>query len=91
MERARSSTECKDFLLQSQHLASFQVFNDPSTEAYFEGPSGTTPERDSKGQLAFRAVSYTPWPVEAGQPGERLRIDVGPSSLTAPRTFVFER
>lgn len=68
-----------------------QVFDDPATEIYFEAPLGAKPERDLKGQLAFRPISYTPWPVEEGQPGERLRINVGPSTLTSPRTFVFDR
>lgn len=68
-----------------------QVFDDPATGVYFQSPNGTVPERDRKGELAFRPVSFTPWPVEAGTPGERLRIDVGPASSTSPRTFVFDR
>ena len=68
-----------------------QVFDDPATGVYFESPEGTFPERDRGGELAFRPVSYTPWPVEAGTPGERLRIDVGPASKTSPRTFIFDR
>jgi len=68
-----------------------QVFDDPATGVYFESPDGTIPERDRKGELAFRPVSFTPWPVEAGTPGERLRIDVGPASGTSPRTFIFDR
>ncbi|DBA87741.1 TPA: hypothetical protein ACH3X1_004742 [Trebouxia sp. C0004] len=68
-----------------------QVFDDPATGVYFESPDGTVPERDRKGELAFRPVSFTPWPVEAGTPGERLRIDVGPASETSPRTFIFDR
>ncbi|DBB17857.1 TPA: hypothetical protein ACH3X3_002875 [Trebouxia sp. C0006] len=72
-------------------LLSFPVFDDPATGVYFESPDGTTPERDRKGELAFRPVSFTPWPVEAGTPGERLRIDVGPASGTSPRTFIFDR
>lgn len=71
--------------------ASQQVFDDPATGVYFQSPDGSVPERDRKGELAFRPVSYTPWPVEAGTPGERLRIDVGPASCTSPRTFVFDR
>lgn len=68
-----------------------QVFDDPATGVYFESPEGTSPERDKKGELAFRPISYTPWPVEAGTPGERLRIDVGPASSTSARTFIFDR
>lgn len=68
-----------------------QVFDDPATGVYFQSQDGSIPERDRKGELAFRPVSYTPWPVEAGTPGERLRIDVGPASSTSPRTFVFDR
>ena len=68
-----------------------QVFDDPATGMYFQSQEGAAPERDRKGELAFRPISYTPWPVEEGTPGERLRIDVGPASSTAPRTFVFDR
>lgn len=42
-----------------------------------------------QGELAFRAVSFTPWPVEEGCEGERIRIRVGPVSSPEPRTFVF--
>lgn len=68
-----------------------QVFDDPATGLYFQSQDGRIPERDKKGELAIRPVSYTPWPVEVGTPGERLRIDVGPASCTSPRTFVFDR
>lgn len=33
----------------------------------FEAPEGAAPERDRKGELAFRAISYTPWPVSGGR------------------------
>ena len=49
------------------------------------------PERDRRGELAFRAVSYTPWPVEEGAAGERLRVEVGPVEGRQLRTFVFEK
>lgn len=75
----------------AENLDNDQVFDDPATGVYFESPDGTIPERDRKGELAFRPVSFTPWPVEAGTPGERLRIDVGPASETSPRTFIFDR
>ena len=48
----------------------------------FEAPEGVQPARDKKGELAFRPVSYTPWPVEEGVEGERLRIEVGPVGAT---------
>lgn len=38
-----------------------------------------------QGQLAFRAFSYTPWPVPADAEGERLRIKVGPVADRRPR------
>jgi hypothetical protein len=41
--------------------------------------------------LAFRAVSYTPYPVEEGAEGERCRIDVGPANQREARSFVFEK
>jgi hypothetical protein len=40
--------------------------------------AAAVPERDKNGNLAFRAISYTPWPVPSDYEGERLRIDVGP-------------
>ena len=43
-----------------------------------------------QGELAYKAVSYTPYPVEAGAEGERVRVDVGPVAARQPRTFVFE-
>lgn len=30
-----------------------------------------------QGELAFRPISYTPWPVDEGFEGERVRIAVG--------------
>ncbi|KAK9847847.1 hypothetical protein WJX84_009427 [Apatococcus fuscideae] len=71
-----------------------EVFRDPESGAFFQGPEpGVLPERDSRGELAFRPLSYTPWPVEAAeaQEGERIRVDVGPISRRSPRTFVFDR
>ena len=38
-----------------------------------------------------QAVSYTPWPVEEGVEGERLRLDVGVVGERQPRTFVFSK
>lgn len=76
---------------QASPPAMQQVFDDPATGLYFQSQDGSIPERDKKGELAFRPISYTPWPVEAGTPGERLRIDVGPALRTSPRTFVFDR
>ncbi len=31
-----------------------------------------------QGELAFRPISYTPWPVDESYEGERVRIAVGP-------------
>lgn len=44
-----------------------------------------------QGELAWRAISYTPWPVEEGTAGERMRVDVGPVGERQPRTFVFDK
>lgn len=63
----------------------------PGAGAVFEAQQGTVPERDRRGELAFRAVSYTPWPVEEGAEGERLRIPQGTVGQLQPRTFVFSR
>ena len=63
----------------------------PLAGTVFEAPKGTQPERDHLGELAFRAVSYTPWPLEQGAVGERLRIDVGQPGKTQPRTYVFSK
>ena len=68
-----------------------QVFEDPSTGVVFETDEGKLPEKDRKGELAFKAVSYTPWPVEAGAEGERVRVLVGPVGACMPRTYVFPR
>ena len=57
----------------------------------FEVAEGAVPERDRWGQPAMKAVSYTPWPVEEGAEGERIRIEVGPVGSTALRTYVFEK
>ena len=45
----------------------------------------------AQGELAFRAVSYTPWPVEQGFEGERIRIGVGAVREPQLRTYVFEK
>jgi hypothetical protein len=68
-------------------------FNDPDTGAIFEAPEGTEPIRDRYGELAFRAVSYTPWPVKAGEEdtGEAVRIEVGAVGATQLRTFLFDK
>eukprot|EP00887_Chlorella_sp_A99_P005104 scaffold25.g5104.t1 len=67
------------------------VFEDKSTGVAFEAPAGSQPARDNKGELAFTPVGNTPWPVEEGAQGERLRINVGPVGATQHRTFVFNR
>ena len=72
-------------------LRATQVFEDSETGAVFQSEESVSPERDRKGELAFRAVSYTPWPVEAGAEGDRVRVPVGPVSNTQPRTYVFPR
>ncbi len=68
-----------------------QVIEDPGTGAVFEGEAGARPELDRRGQLAWRALSYQQWPVEAGSEGDRVRIHVGPVNALEPRTFVFTR
>lgn len=72
-------------------LESGRVFEDEETGTLFEAPEGVGAELDKDGRLAFRPISYTPWPVAADAPGERVRIDVGRVGATAPRTYVFER
>ncbi|GBF97990.1 hypothetical protein Rsub_10664 [Raphidocelis subcapitata] len=72
-------------------LDSGRVFEDDVTGTLFEAPDGMTPEFDKNDKLAFKAISYTPWPVQADAPGERLRIAVGRVGSTEPRTFVFEK
>lgn len=69
-----------------------ELFEDPSTGVVFEArPGEKPPERDRRGELAFRAVSFTPFPVEEGCEGERVRVEVGPVSSKVPRTYVFEK
>jgi hypothetical protein len=67
------------------------TFEDPDTGLAFEAGPGEAPELDGRGNLAYRAVSYTPQPVEAGAPGDRVRVAVGPIRARVARTFVFER
>lgn len=38
-----------------------------------------------QGLLAFRAISYTPWPVPTDYDGDRIRIPVGPIRDRKPR------
>lgn len=68
-----------------------KVFRDPKTGTVFETQEGIQPERDRFGALAFRPVSYTPWPVPQDAEGERLRVAVGPVGRTELTTFVFDR
>ncbi|GIL78527.1 hypothetical protein Vretimale_6122 [Volvox reticuliferus] len=71
--------------------ASGRIFEDPATGTRFEAPEGVTPERDKNGELAFRPISYTPWPVDQDYEGERVRIAVGPVGARQLRTYVFAR
>ena len=71
--------------------ACMQVFEDPDTGVVFETDADRAPEKDRRGELAFKAVSYTPWPVEQGAAGDRVRVAVGPVSACVPRTYVFPR
>lgn len=68
-----------------------EIFSDPETGIVFEGPEGTSPERDRKGELVWKAISYTPWPVSEGASGERIRIDVGPVKAKEKRSYLFEK
>ena len=45
----------------------------------------------AQGDLAFRPVSYTPWPVEEDYEGERVRVRVGSVAARQPRTFAFSK
>jgi hypothetical protein len=42
-----------------------------------------------QGEIVFRPIGYTPWPVEEGYEGVRVRVPVGPVRKREPRTFVF--
>ncbi|KAG2446849.1 hypothetical protein HYH02_008006 [Chlamydomonas schloesseri] len=68
-----------------------RVFEDPATGTRFEAPEGVNPERDKNGELAYRPISYTPWPVDQSYEGERVRIAVGPVADRQLRTYVFAR
>ena len=41
-----------------------------------------------QGELVFRPMSYTPWPVEDGAEGERVRVPVGPVKDRQPRSVL---
>ena len=47
--------------LSQRAALTLQSFSDPKTGAWFNSQDGVLPERDAKGELAFRAMSYTPW------------------------------
>jgi hypothetical protein len=59
-------------------------------------PGGTAPSRDdgalmlaasaphAQDLLAFKPISYTPWPVASDAPGERVRVGVGKVGATEP-------
>ncbi|MEW5318971.1 MAG: hypothetical protein WDW38_010149 [Sanguina aurantia] len=49
------------------------------------------PELDKQGDIVCRAVGYTPWPVDSGTPGDRVRVEVGPINEKKARSYVFER
>ncbi|KIZ00235.1 hypothetical protein MNEG_7727 [Monoraphidium neglectum] len=72
-------------------LDSGRLFEDPKTGTMFEAPEGVSPEVDKNDLLAFKPISYTPWPVASDAPGERVRVGVGKVGATEPRTFVFEK
>lgn len=44
-----------------------------------------------QGELVFKVVSFTPYPVYENVAGERIRIDAGPVGSCEPRTFVLEK
>jgi hypothetical protein len=56
-----------------------------------EGARCSATEPFSQGELAFRPVSYTPWPVEEDYEGERVRIRVGSIAARQLLTFVFSK
>jgi len=45
----------------------------------------TPPHAPQQDMLAFKPISYTPWPVPADAPGERIRIGVGKAGSTELR------
>ena len=71
-------------------------FEDKDTGIIFQSSrQGTVPARDRFGELSYRPISYTPWPVEASalekESCESIRIPVGPIGATQPRSFIFDR
>lgn len=47
--------------------------------------------RDAKGEIAYRAVRYTPWLTEQGPDDECIRINVGPVGRVLPKSYLFEK
>ncbi|KAI8105693.1 hypothetical protein M9434_000275 [Picochlorum sp. BPE23] len=47
--------------------------------------------RDAKGEIAYRAVRYTPWLTEQGPDDECIRINVGPVGRTLPKSYLFDK
>lgn len=70
-----------------------KFFEDPNTGAIFESEDGRRPDRDNRGELIFKAIGFTPWPVPAEEAAhsEGLRLMVGPVKKRVPRTYVFDK
>ncbi len=51
-----------------------EVFESRDGVAFRSRP-GVQPLRDKDGKLAYRAISYTPWPVEEGTEGKQALHD----------------
>src|SRR4051812_29049242 len=71
--------QCPPIMLYEQERG--EVFRDPATGAVFAKEPSESPERDKWGELAFRPISYTPWPVKQGEEGGMCRGDWHLSSM----------
>ena len=69
------------------------TFELPDTGSVFEVPEGAEPARDYRGELAFKAISYTPWPVDEqdAAEAEAVRIEVGTVGSKEARTYLFDK
>ena len=57
----------------------------PAPSLASQRPSQLGSSRPPQSLLAFKPISYTPWPVPSDAPGERIRIEVGKVGATEPR------
>ena len=82
------------FLLTSKREGTVEIdsagkYTEKSFEVDSEDESRLA--RDSSGEIAYRAVRYTPYLTEANPSDVLVRLNVGPVNATVPQNYVFEK